>query len=194
MVESIEISACARMDIPEHRLSRSGNLFIADLPKNEPGRQIPVEFTGSHRGYKTVFYIEKSYNYGAHTIRYDLGGSHYYLCVEGNRVFLQLGVHQPDEMKYIFEVQHVNKDSDYMSIKSKYTGRYLASDEDGKAFVEEIKPSLMKDNQPTDRQTWFLLHFVETVKRERESTFYSCNFDSTSIDFSVTCQAQVEAC
>ena len=51
--QSIEISACARMDIPEHRLSRSGNLFIADLPKSEPGRQIPVEFTGSHRGYKT---------------------------------------------------------------------------------------------------------------------------------------------
>ena len=51
--QSIEISACARMDIPEHRLSRSGNLFIADLPEGEPGRQIPVEFTGSHRGYKT---------------------------------------------------------------------------------------------------------------------------------------------
>ena len=26
---------------------------MADLPKSEPGRQIPVEFTGSHRGYKT---------------------------------------------------------------------------------------------------------------------------------------------
>ena len=49
----IEISACARMDIPKHRLSRSGNLFVADLPEGEPGRQIPVEFTGSHRGYKT---------------------------------------------------------------------------------------------------------------------------------------------
>ena len=108
--------------------------------------------------------------------------------------YFQLGVHQPDEMKYIFEVQHVNKDSDFMSIKSKYTGRYLASDEDGKAFVEEVVPSLMKDDQPTDRQTWFLLHFVETVKRERESTLYSCNFESTSIDYSVTCQAQVEAC
>ena len=108
--------------------------------------------------------------------------------------YFQLGVHQPDEMKYIFEVQHVNKDSDFMSIKSKYTGRYLASDEDGEAFMEEVEPSLMKDDQPTDRQTWFLLHFVETVKRERESTLYSCNFESTSIDYSVTCQAQVEAC
>ena len=108
--------------------------------------------------------------------------------------YFQLGVHQPDEMKYIFEVQHVNKDSDYMSIKSKYTGRYLASDEDGNAFMEEVEPSLIKDDQPTDRQTWFLLHFVETVKRERESTLYSCNFESTSIDYSVTCQAQVEAC
>ena len=105
-----------------------------------------------------------------------------------------MGTHQPDEMKYMFELQHVNKDSDFMSIKSKYTGRYLASDEDGKAFVEEVVPSLMKDDQPTDRQTWFLLHFVETVKRERESTLYSCNFESTSIDYSVTCQAQVEAC
>ena len=37
-----------------------------------------------------VFYIEKSYNYGAHTIRYDLDGSHYYLCVEGNKVFLRV--------------------------------------------------------------------------------------------------------
>ena len=26
---------------------------MADLPKSEPGRQIPVEFTGSHRSYKT---------------------------------------------------------------------------------------------------------------------------------------------
>ena len=95
-------------------------------------------------------------------------------------------------MKYMFEVQHVNKDSDYMSIQSKYTGRYLASDEDGNAFTEE--PSLMKDDQPTDRQTWFLLHFVETVEIEGESKLYSCNFESTSIDYSVTCQAQVEAC
>ena len=97
-------------------------------------------------------------------------------------------------MKYMFEVQHVNKDSDYMSIQSKYTGRYLASDKDGNAFMEEVEPSLMKDDQPTDRQTWFLLHFVETVKRERESKLYSCNFESTSIDYSDTFQAQVEAC
>ena len=103
-----------------------------------------------------------------------------------------MGAHQPDEMKCMFELQHVNKDSDFMSIKSKCTGRYLASDEDGKASMEEVEPSLMKDDQPTDRQTWFLLHFVETVKRE--SKLYSCNFESTRIDYSVTCQAQVEAC
>ena len=36
------------------------------------------------------FYIEKGYDYGANTIRYDLDGSHYYMCAEGNRVFLQV--------------------------------------------------------------------------------------------------------
>ena len=36
------------------------------------------------------FYIEKAYHYGANTIRYNLDGSHYYLCAEGNRVFLQV--------------------------------------------------------------------------------------------------------
>ena len=107
---------------------------------------------------------------------------------------MQLVAHQPIEMKYLFEVKHVNNQSDYMSIKSKKTGNFLASDEDGKAFMEEVKPSSMKDDQPTNRQTWFLLHFVETVKIERESTLYSCNFDNTSIDFSIACQAQVEAC
>ena len=81
-----------------------------------------------------------------------------------------------------------------MSIESKKTGNFLASDEDGRAFMEEVKPSSMKDDQPTDRQTWFLLHFMETIKIERESTLSSCNFDSKSIDRSVTCQAQVEAC
>lgn len=94
----------------------------------------------------------------------------------------------------MFEVQHVNNQSDYMSIKSKKTGKFLASDEDGKAFMKEVNPSSMKDDQPTDRQTWFLLHFVEALKIERERTVYGCNFDSTSIDYSVTCQAQVEAC
>ena len=74
-----------------------------------------------------------------------------------------------------------------MSIKSKKTGKFLASDEDGKAFMKEVNPSSMKDDQPTDRQTWFLLHFVEALKIERERTVYSCNFDSTSTDCSVTC-------
>ncbi|PFX26312.1 uncharacterized protein LOC111329178 isoform X2 [Stylophora pistillata] len=182
------------MDIPERRLDKSGNLLITDLPESEPGPQIPVKFTGSHRGNTTEFYIEKGYDYGANTIRYDLDGSHYYLCAEGNRVFLQLVAHQPDEIKYLFEVKHVNNQSDYMSIKSKKTGNFLASDEDGRAFMEEVEPSSMKDDRPTDRQTWFLLHFMETVKMERESTLHSCNFDSTNIDCSVTCQAQVEAC
>lgn len=38
------------MDISDHRLDRSGNLLIADLPEGKPGPQIPVKFTGSHRG------------------------------------------------------------------------------------------------------------------------------------------------
>ncbi|XP_022802362.1 uncharacterized protein LOC111339900 isoform X1 [Stylophora pistillata] len=194
MVELTKISACYRMDIPERRLHKSGNLLFADFPGSEPGPQILVKFTGSHRSNTAEFYIEKSYHHGGHTIRYDLDGSHYYLCAEGNRVFLQLVAHQPDETKYMFEVQHVNNQSDYMSIKSKKTGKFLASDEDGKAFMKEVNPSSMKDDQPTDRQTWFLLHFVETVKIERERTVYSCNFDSTSIDCSVTRRTQVEAC
>lgn len=107
---------------------------------------------------------------------------------------MQSVANQPIEMKYLFEVQHVNNQSDYVSIKSKKTGNFLASDEDGKAFMEEVKHSSRKDDQPNDRRTWFLIHFVETVKIERESTLHSCNFDSTSIDCSVTCQAQVEAC
>ena len=44
------------MDISDHRLDRSGNLLIADLPEGEPGPQIPVKFTGSHRGNTTGKY------------------------------------------------------------------------------------------------------------------------------------------
>lgn len=44
------------MDIPDKRLDRSGNLLIADLPESQPGPQIHVMFTGSHRGNKTGKY------------------------------------------------------------------------------------------------------------------------------------------
>ena len=81
-----------------------------------------------------------------------------------------------------------------MSIKSIKTGRYLASDEDGKAFMEEVNPSSLVDGQPIDRQTWFYLHRMETVKRERESTLHSCYCDGASFDYSVLYQTQVEAC
>lgn len=87
--------------------------------------------------------------------------------------------HQPDETKYMFEVQHVNNQSDYMSIKSKKTGKFLASDEDGKAFMKEVNPSSMKDDQPTDRQTWFLLHFVEAIFHQQLS-FPACVFSSAT--------------
>ena len=44
------------MDIPNHRLDKSGNLLMADLPESEPGPQIPVKFSGSHRGNTTGKY------------------------------------------------------------------------------------------------------------------------------------------
>ena len=94
----------------------------------------------------------------------------------------------------MFEVKYVNDSSNYMSIKSIKTGKYLASDEDGKAFMEEVNPSSLVDGQPTDRQTWFYLHHMETVKRERESTLHSCYCDGASLDYSVLYQTQVEAC
>ena len=63
-----------------------------------------------------VFYIEKSYNYGAHTIRYDLDGSHYYLCVEGNKVFLQVSCDLLWLWNYHFSTVISHKQITYVTI------------------------------------------------------------------------------
>ena len=87
----------------------------------------------------------------------------------------------------MFEIKSVS--AKYMNIKSIKTGMYLASNEDGKAFMKEVKTT-------QDRQTWFYL--IDKSESERVSNtgiLYSCNFDCTSISFSVTYPtAEVEAC
>ena len=87
----------------------------------------------------------------------------------------------------MFEIKSVS--AKYMNIKSIKTGMYLASNEDGKAFMKKVKTT-------QDRQTWFYL--IDKSESERVSntgTLYSCNFDCASISFSVTYPtAEVEAC
>ena len=77
----------------------------------------------------------------------------------------------------MFKIKSVS--AKYMTIKSIKTGMYLASNEDGKAFMKEVKTT-------QDRQTWFHLHLIPDL---------SCNFDYTSNNYTVTYQSpQVEAC
>ncbi|PFX18170.1 uncharacterized protein LOC111339898 [Stylophora pistillata] len=196
MVQVTVIQSCYRMIKQEHNPDRGGNLMMAVLPQTETqhGLQIAIKFIGSHRSAQTDFKIDRP-KPGANTFSIELHDNLYYLCAERDKVFLQkLVAQQPKDEKYLFEVKYVNESSGYMSMKSKNTGKYLASDDSGKAFMEEVKHSSLFDGQPMDRRTWFNLVFVETVKRERESTLHSCNFNDTSLEYSVRYQTQVKAC
>ena len=82
----------------------------------------------------------------------------------------------------------VSDGGQYWTIKSLGTGKFLASDKEGNAYLND---------SPTDLYSW--LRFVHPLKRERESfveeeTVFSFNYDSIHFTASYSQPSEVEAC
>ena len=77
----------------------------------------------------------------------------------------------PNDDKFLFTIAFVNAQSRFRTIKSVRSEMFLVSDENGKAFMREIKD--LKGGQPEDRQAWFDLIDYDDMVPDSMFTFIS---------------------
>ena len=74
----------------------------------------------------------------------------------------------PNDDKFLFKVDNVDRrtqSSEYSTIQSAKTGKFLVSDESGDAFMKEIKDQT--DGKIYDRQAWFQIIPLDDMVTEK---------------------------
>lgn len=136
------------------RRGSDGNLLKAHSRK-ESDEKLIVDFTGvDPEDPSSVFHLEACDDRDGNALRYSLGSDNYYLRMySGGKVMLRKLKDYPTKDKYYFHIEKVSLlvgcPAAVQSLSSK---EYLASDENGKAFM---KPDV---DTVRDRQTWFGFH------------------------------------
>ncbi|XP_068679386.1 uncharacterized protein [Montipora capricornis] len=136
------------------RWGSDGNLLKAHFCK-ESDKKLIVDFTGvDPKDPSSVFHLEACDDSNGNVLRYSLGSDNYYLRVySGGKVMLRKLKDYPTKDKYFFHIEKVSLlvacPATVQSLASK---EYLASDENGKAFM---KPGV---DTVRDRQSWFGFH------------------------------------
>ena len=76
--------------------------------------------------------------------------------------------YDPNDDKFLFKVDNVDRrtqSSEYSTIQSAKTGKFLVSDESGDAFMKEIKDQT--DGKIYDRQAWFQIIPLDDMVTEK---------------------------